>query len=57
MTSDPMTDAQRHVPRLVGAPQIHTLVHGAGALGRFNAAMAVRITDRKSTRLNSSHRH
>ena len=44
MTSDPMTDAQRHVPRLVGAPQIHTLVHGAGALGRFNAAMAVRIT-------------
>ena len=32
------------VPRLVDSAQIHVRVHGAGAIGRFNAAVAVRIT-------------
>jgi hypothetical protein len=35
---------QLHIPRLVLAAQIRTQVHGAGVLGRFNAAVAVRIT-------------
>ena len=33
-----------HVPRLVRSEQIQTHVHGAGVIGRFNAAVAVRIT-------------
>lgn len=35
---------QLHIPRLVRAAQIRTQVHGAGVFGRFNAAVAVRIT-------------
>ncbi len=38
------TTPQLHVPRLVRADQIHARVHGAGAVGRFNAAIAVRVT-------------
>ncbi len=34
----------RHVPRLVGIANIHRQVHGASAMGRFNAAVAVWIT-------------
>ena len=33
-----------HVPRLVRAAHVMDQVHGAGVLGRFNAAVAVRIT-------------
>lgn len=33
-----------HIPRLVPRAQIRTAVHGTGAMGRFNAAMAVAIT-------------
>ena len=58
MSSDRAIEAQRHdaamsmarstphafVPRLVDNAQIHARVHGAGAIGRFNAAVAVRIT-------------
>jgi hypothetical protein len=40
MTESPMT----HVPRLVQTQHVLTRVHGAGAMGRFNAAVAVRIT-------------
>jgi hypothetical protein len=43
-----MTTARKspraHVPRLVLAEDIHPRVHGGGALGRFNAAVAVRVT-------------
>ena len=58
MSSDRPIEAQRHeaamsmarstphafVPRLVDSCQIHARVHGGGAIGRFNAAVAVRIT-------------
>jgi hypothetical protein len=40
MTQSPMT----HVPRLVQTQHVLTRVHGAGAIGRLNAAVAVRIT-------------
>ena len=33
-----------HVPRLVSAANIRAQVHGTSAIGRFNAAVAVRIT-------------
>jgi hypothetical protein len=33
-----------HVPRLVSAANIRAQVHGTSAVGRFNAAFAVRIT-------------
>jgi hypothetical protein len=33
-----------HVPRLIQTAHVLTRVHGAGAMGRFNAAVAVRIT-------------
>lgn len=33
-----------HVPGLVTAPQVRSLVHGAGAIGQFNARLAVLIT-------------
>ena len=39
-----MTNPDKHVPRLVLSEQIHARVHGTGALGRLNAAVAVRIT-------------
>jgi hypothetical protein len=39
-----MTSPQSHVPRLVLAEQVHARVHGTGRMGRFNAAVAVRIT-------------
>src|SRR3989441_2006030 len=38
------TSPQSHVPRLVLAQDIHARVHGSGPIGRFNAAVAVRIT-------------
>ena len=58
MTADPATNTrahsaalatakkvpQLHVPRLVQSPHVLDQVHGAGVLGRFNAAVAVRIT-------------
>ena len=33
-----------HVPRLISAAQIVARVHGGGAMGRFNAAVALRVT-------------
>lgn len=33
-----------HVPRLVRSAQVQAQVHGSGLMGRFNAAVAVRIT-------------
>jgi hypothetical protein len=39
-----MTSPRSHVPRLVLAEQVHARVHGTGRMGRFNAAVAVRIT-------------
>ena len=33
-----------HVPRLVRGDSVHAQIHGGGAMGRFNAAVAVRIT-------------
>ena len=38
------TAPQLHVPRLVRNAQISAQVHGGGVIGRFNAAVAVRIT-------------
>ena len=35
---------QLHVPRHVSAANIRAQVHGTSAIGRFNAAVAVRIT-------------
>ena len=35
---------QSHVPRLVLAEHVHPRIHGAGPVGRFNAAVAVRVT-------------
>src|SRR2546428_9672915 len=37
---DPMT----HVPRLVLSERVYARVHGTSRMGRFNAAVAVRIT-------------
>jgi hypothetical protein len=39
-----MTNPKLHVPRLVLSEQVHARVHGTGRMGRFNAAVAVRIT-------------
>src|SRR6266851_4493297 len=40
-----MTQSPRaHVPRLIQTQHVLTRVHGAGAMGRLNAAVAVRIT-------------
>jgi len=33
-----------HVPRLIQTQHVLAKVHGSGAIGRFNAAVAVRIT-------------
>jgi hypothetical protein len=33
-----------HLPRLVTGPQVRGLIHGAGAVGEFNARLAVLIT-------------
>jgi hypothetical protein len=38
------TSALTHVHRLVLSEQVHSRVHGTGPMGRFNAAVAVRIT-------------
>ena len=38
------TSPHLFVPRMVHGSQIRAQVHGTGAIGRFNAAMAVRIT-------------
>jgi hypothetical protein len=39
-----VTSPLTHVPRLVLTEQVHALVHGTSRMGRFNAAVAVRIT-------------
>lgn len=39
-----MSQARKHTPRLVRSRDVHDAVHGAHALGRFNAWLAVRIT-------------
>jgi hypothetical protein len=39
-----MRSPRTHVPRLVLTEQIHARVHGTSQMGRFNAAVAVRIT-------------
>ena len=39
-----VTSPVTHVPRLVLTEQIHARVHGTSPMGRFNAAVAVRIT-------------
>ena len=39
-----MTSPLTHVPRLVLTEQVHARVHGTSRMGRFNAAVAVRIT-------------
>ncbi len=36
--------ATLHVPKLVKSAEIRAQIHGAGAVGRFNAAVALRIT-------------
>ena len=36
--------ARLHVPRLVRGSQIRARVHGGGVMGRFNAAVALRVT-------------
>jgi hypothetical protein len=43
---DAMTETNplTHIPRLVLTEQVHARVHGTGPMGRFNAAVAVRIT-------------
>ena len=38
------TNPLTHIPRLVLTEQVHARVHGTGPMGRFNAAVAVRIT-------------
>jgi hypothetical protein len=38
------TTPHLYVPRHVAGAEIHTRVHGAGPIGRFNAAVAIRIT-------------
>jgi hypothetical protein len=38
------TRPSEHVPRLVRGASVHAQIHGGGAMGRFNAAVAVRIT-------------
>jgi hypothetical protein len=39
-----MTTPATHVPRLVLSQQVHARIHGTSGMGRFNAAVAVRIT-------------
>src|SRR5438093_5779275 len=39
-----VTSPVTHVPRLVLTEQVHARVHGTSRMGRFNAAVAVRIT-------------
>jgi hypothetical protein len=36
--------AKAHTPKLVLSTHAHAVVHGAGALGRFNTRLAVKIT-------------
>jgi hypothetical protein len=38
------TNPHLHVPRLVRSTHVLTQIHGAGAVGRFNAAVAVKVT-------------
>src|SRR6266576_4667312 len=39
-----MENPSAHVPKLIQTEHVLARVHGAGAMGRFNAAIAVRIT-------------
>ena len=36
--------AKQHQPRLVTSAQVHSQIHGAGAMGRFNTMLALAIT-------------
>ena len=38
------TPAHLHVPQLISSKQIQDQVHGSGRIGRFNAALALRVT-------------
>jgi hypothetical protein len=49
MKSSELKVAQAHRPRMVLSRDVHVLVHGAGALGQINAALAVGITRRVGT--------
>ena len=44
MTSEQVTKALSHVPRLVKSHDVHGKVHGTGPFARFNTWLAVRIT-------------
>ncbi len=40
-----VSQAKNHKPRLVLSDYAHKIVHGTGALGRFNTRVAVKITN------------
>jgi hypothetical protein len=44
VNESPVALAKRHQPRLVLSQDVHSKIHGAGAAGRFNSWLAVRIT-------------
>ena len=44
MDTEQVTDAIKHIPRLVQTQSVHAQVHGSGGFGRFNTWLAVRIT-------------
>jgi hypothetical protein len=44
MSSQKVTDAIQHIPRLVLSRNVVEKVHGSGPIGRFNTWLAVRIT-------------
>jgi len=44
VTSEQVTKAKLHVPRLVLSSNVHAIVHGTGTFARFNTWLAVRIT-------------
>lgn len=39
-----ITQARNHTPRLVLTEHAHKVVHGTGAMGRFNTRVAVKVT-------------
>ena len=49
MSSPDLQSARSHRPRMVRSSDVHQEVHGGGALGRFNALLAVAITKRVGT--------
>jgi len=44
MSSQKVTEAIQHIPRLVLSRNVHEKIHGTGPLGRFNTWLAVKIT-------------